>query len=58
MIDYYKIGDKKELIYELTLLFKSKMYQIDIKSIIYFFDNLNFNKDAEFKRIKKQWKKI
>ena len=26
MIDYYKIGDKKELIYELTLLFKSKMY--------------------------------
>ena len=33
MIDYYKIGDKKELIYELTLLFKRKMYEMDIKSI-------------------------
>ena len=45
------------LIYELILLFKSKIYEMDIKSIIYFFDNLNFNKDG-LKELKNNGKRF
>ena len=41
--DYYKI-DKTNLIDELTILFKSKKYELDINSIIFFFENY-FQKD-------------
>ena len=58
MIDYFEIRDKKELIYELTLLFRSKRYEMDIKSIIYFFDNLNFNKDKFNEIISDKYKKL
>ena len=43
LIDYYQIDvkndkDNKELIDNLTILFKSKKYEMDIKSIIFFFE--------------------
>ena len=43
LIDYYNIDvendkDNKELIDNLTILFKSKKYEVDIKSIIFFFE--------------------
>ena len=44
MIDYFKIK-RKELIHDLILIFKSKIYETDLKSIIYFFENFNFQKD-------------
>ena len=47
MIDYFKINNQ-ELISDLILMFKNKKYEMDIKSIIYFFesfqnDNKNWN---------------
>ena len=39
LIDYYAINDET-LIDELTILFKSKKYEMDIKSIIFFFEYL------------------
>ena len=42
LISYFNIIDEK-LIDELTILFKSKKYEMDIKSIIFFFEN--FEKD-------------
>ena len=44
LINYYNINDE-QLIDELTILFKSKKYEMDIKSIIFFFEN--FEKDNE-----------
>jgi hypothetical protein len=41
---YFKIGDSpenKETMNDLTLLFNSKKYELDLKSIIYFFNCLN-----------------
>ena len=53
MIQYFEIKDKIELIKELTLIFKSKKYEMDLKSIIYFFENFqnNDNKDDWIKRL-------
>ena len=36
IIDYFKIEEKKELINDLTIIFKSKKYEMDLKSIIFF----------------------
>jgi len=47
-LDYYNIKDE-HLIDELTILFKSKKYELDINSMIFFFDY--FEKDNE------SWKK-
>ena len=44
MLSYYEIKDKK-LIDELTILFKSEKYKMDINSIIFFFEY--FQKDNE-----------
>ena len=38
---YSRIEEKKELINDLTMLFKSKKYEMDLKIIIYFFESLN-----------------
>ena len=41
---YFNIGDSpenKETMNDLTLLFNSKKYELDLKSIIYFFNCLN-----------------
>ena len=48
---YFKINetDKKELIKDLSIIFKSKKYEIDLKSIFFFFEN--FQKDN------KEWNK-
>ena len=43
MIEFYKITDKNLIDDELTILFKSKKYELDINSIIFFFEN--FEKD-------------
>ena len=43
MIEYYKIKEQKDLIHDLTIIFKSKKYEMDIKSIIFFFENFNPN---------------
>ena len=62
MIDYFKINEKKELINELTIIFKSKKYEIDLKSIIYFFDNLNiengYDKDKWNEKISNKYKTL
>ena len=60
MIDYFEIKDKNELIEELTLIFKSKKYEMDLKSIIYFFDNLTIdnNKDDWNKKLSSKYKKL
>jgi len=44
---YFNIGENKDLVEKLSLLFKSKMYEMVLKSIIYFFKNLNFPQDKE-----------
>ena len=53
VIKYFEIKDKKVLIKELTLIFKSKKYEMDLKSIIYFFENFqnNDNKDDWIKKL-------
>ena len=43
LIEFYKITDKNLIDDELTILFKSKKYELDINSIIFFFEN--FEKD-------------
>ena len=56
MINYFKISEKRELINELTLIFKSKVYEINLKNIIYFFENLNcqdYIEDRFFEKIPK-----
>ena len=62
MIDYFKIKDKKELINEITLIFKSKIYEMDLKSIIYFFENLNYqkgnNKDKWNEKLSSKYKRL
>ena len=40
---YCEINEDTELINDLTILFKSKKYEIDLKSIIYFFECYNPN---------------
>ena len=55
MIVYFELSDKK-FICDLTLILKSKIYEKDIKSYIYFFENLILLKDNnsdEFKIFKK-----
>ena len=37
MIKYYGITNNKDLIDDLTILFKAKKYEMDINCIIYFF---------------------
>ena len=61
MVDYFEIKEKKELINQLSLIFKSKKYELDLKSIIYFFDSLNFQKDTndDFKKkLDKKYEKL
>ena len=45
MTDYFAISEKKELIDELTLIFKSKIFERDLKSTKYFFENTNYHKN-------------
>lgn len=57
LIDYHATNDET-LIDELTILFKSKKYEMDIKSIIFFFeylqkDNIKWNDKLEI--IQKSW---
>ena len=63
MKKYFKIEEKqKNLINELTLIFKSKKYEMDLKSIIYFFENLKFpntnNEDTFKEKIPSKYKKL
>ena len=60
MIDYFEIKDKNGMIKELTLIFKSKKYEKDLKSIIYFFDNLkkDNSKDEWNKKLSSKYKKL
>ena len=46
-INYYCVDVKQneELIKKLNILFKSKKYEIDINSIIFFFENFADNND-------------
>ena len=37
MTDYFEISEKKELINELTIILKSKKFEVDLKSITYLF---------------------
>jgi hypothetical protein len=39
--DSFQIQEKTELIKDLTIIFKSKKYEMDLNSIIYFFQNFN-----------------
>ena len=44
--EFFKIDetkDKKEIMDDLTLIFNSKKYELDLNSIIYFFDNFDEN---------------
>ena len=41
MKDSFQIQAKTELIKDLTIILKSKKYEIDLNSIIYFFENFN-----------------
>lgn len=57
LTDYYNIQDEN-LIDELTILFKSKKYEMDIKSIIFFFeyfekDNIEWNNKLKINQ--KSW---
>ena len=40
-LDYFNIKGNYELVSDLTLLFKSKKYEIDLKSINFFFESFN-----------------
>jgi hypothetical protein len=63
MKKYFKIEEKqKGLMDDLTLIFKSKKYEMDLKSIIYFFENLKFpnanNEDTFKEKIPSKYKKL
>jgi len=40
IINYFDIKNNDSLIFDLNIIFKSKIYEKDLKSIIYFFDIL------------------
>ena len=45
---YFNIGvtiEEKEIMDDLTILFNSKKFELDLKAIIYFFDNFEGNID-------------
>ena len=54
--NYYKdtLKDKQELIKDLTILFKSKKYETDLKSIIFFFECINPDDNNWKKKIPKE----
>ena len=62
MTKYFKLEEKKQLNKDLTLIIKSKKYEMDLKSIIYFFESLNFekddNKDKWNEKISKKYAKL
>ena len=59
MIDYFEIEEKKELITDFSLIFKSKIYEMDLKRIIYFFENLDFEKDNKWnEKVSSKYKKL
>ena len=55
MVEYFNVKDKKEMIKEFTIIFKSKKYEIDLKSIIYFFKHFQNDgiKDDWIKKLSK-----
>ena len=61
MINYCKIENNTELINDLTIFFKSKIYEMDINSIVFFFenyfekDNISWNHKLPHIDYKKKW---
>jgi len=43
MIKYFNIEEKNDLIKDLTIIFLSKKFEMDLKSIIFFFESFNKN---------------
>jgi len=62
IISFFNISEKTELVSDLALLFTSKKYEIemDIKSIIYFFENLNIQRynDRLMKILSNDYKRL
>ena len=57
MIDYFNL-DKKELINDLTILLKSKIYEMDLKKIIFFFECFEINDEYWNKKLSKKYEKL
>ena len=57
MIKYYGIKNK-DLIDDLTILFKTKKYEMDINSIIYFFEFFQINNDSWNNKLSKKYKNL
>ena len=58
MKEYFNIKENKELEEEITILFKSKKYEIDIKSIIYFFESFETNNSKWNKRLSTKYEEL
>ena len=57
MINYYGITNQN-LIEDLTILFKTKKYEMDINSIIYFFEFFQINNDSWNNKLSKKYKNL
>ena len=57
MINYYRITNQN-LIEDLTILFKTKKYEMDINSIIYFFEFFQINNDSWNNKLSKKYKNL
>ena len=57
MINYYGITNK-DLIDELTILFKAKKYEMDINSIFYFFEFFQIDNDSWNNKLSKKYKNL
>lgn len=51
--EYFKIGENKELLENIIILFNSKKYELDLKSLVFFFDNFPEDKKWNKKLLNK-----
>ena len=58
IINYFDIKNNDSLIFDLNIIFKSKIYEKDLKSIIYFFDILKTDNNRLIKILPNNYEKL
>ena len=58
IIDYFKIQEKSDLINDLKIILKSKKYEMDLKSISFFFESFNPNDSNWNKKLPKGYETL
>ena len=51
--EYFKIGENKEFVEDIIILFNSKKYELDLKSLLFFFNNFSEDKKWDIKLLNK-----